>query len=37
MHGLTIKMPFRILFVRLLYEKFGDSHHEYIHSEREEP
>jgi hypothetical protein len=35
--GLTIKGPFRILFVRLLYEKFGDSHHEHIHSEREEP
>lgn len=35
--SLTIKRPFRILFVRLLYDKFGDSHHEHIHSEREEP
>jgi hypothetical protein len=33
--ALTTKRPFRILFVRLLYEKFGDSHHEHIRSKRE--
>jgi hypothetical protein len=33
-YGLTIKEPFRILLVRLLYETFGDLYHADIYSER---
>lgn len=34
MRALTMYIPSRILFVRLLYEKFGDSYHEHIRSKR---